>query len=195
MRRFRRPAVVFLFVCVFVAHAMFWWNGSLDDAFITFRYANNIANHHEIVFNHGEHVEGITNLGWALFLSLFADGDLLFVSKVSGLLCGVATLVIIARWCRAQELSLTATAAALATLAVTPWAPYHAMTGLETEAAMLLATAGWVGFSEGARWGAVGMGLAPWVRPDTALVAVICGRGNSHGSASRSAFGRVQASF
>ena len=41
----------------------------IDDAFISFRYARNLATHGELVFNPGERVEGITNLLWTLLLS------------------------------------------------------------------------------------------------------------------------------
>lgn len=42
----------------------------IDDAWITFRYANNLAIKGELVFNMGERVEGISNLLWALILSV-----------------------------------------------------------------------------------------------------------------------------
>ena len=38
-----------------------------DDAFISFRYAQNLWEGHGLVFNSGEKVEGITNLLWTLF--------------------------------------------------------------------------------------------------------------------------------
>lgn len=41
----------------------------IDDAFISFRYARNLATHGELVFNPGERVEGMTNLLWTLLLS------------------------------------------------------------------------------------------------------------------------------
>ena len=41
----------------------------IDDAYITFRYARNLALHGQLVFNLGERVEGITNTLWALVLS------------------------------------------------------------------------------------------------------------------------------
>ncbi len=44
----------------------------LDDAYITARYARNLASGQGLVYNPGEHVEGITNLLWALLLALFA---------------------------------------------------------------------------------------------------------------------------
>lgn len=42
----------------------------VDDAWITFRYANNLATKGELVFNEGERVEGISNLLWTLVLAL-----------------------------------------------------------------------------------------------------------------------------
>ncbi len=42
--------------------------GIVDDAFISFRYAHNLAHHGEFVFNLGERVEGITNFLWSLLL-------------------------------------------------------------------------------------------------------------------------------
>ncbi|HEX5660040.1 MAG TPA: hypothetical protein VFX59_22745 [Polyangiales bacterium] len=41
----------------------------VDDAYITARYARNLASGQGLVFNPGEHVEGITNLLWTLVLA------------------------------------------------------------------------------------------------------------------------------
>jgi hypothetical protein len=41
-----------------------------DDAFITFRYARNLAEGHGLVWNLGERVEGYTNFLWAVVLAL-----------------------------------------------------------------------------------------------------------------------------
>lgn len=41
----------------------------IDDSFISFRYAANFAEGLGLVFNAGERVEGISNLGWTLLLS------------------------------------------------------------------------------------------------------------------------------
>ncbi len=43
-----------------------------DDAFISYRYADNLAEGHGPVFNPGERVEGYTNFLWVLILSLFS---------------------------------------------------------------------------------------------------------------------------
>ena len=42
---------------------------TIDDAFITFRYARNFAQGNGLVFNLGERVEGITSLSWTLLLA------------------------------------------------------------------------------------------------------------------------------
>lgn len=41
----------------------------VDDAFISARYAENLARHGELVFNLGERVEGFSNLGWTLAMA------------------------------------------------------------------------------------------------------------------------------
>jgi hypothetical protein len=40
----------------------------VDDAYITFRYAHNLAHHGQLVFNRGERVEAISNVLWAFVL-------------------------------------------------------------------------------------------------------------------------------
>jgi hypothetical protein len=42
----------------------------IDDAYISFRYAHNLAHHGELVFNLGERTEGVTNLLWTVALGL-----------------------------------------------------------------------------------------------------------------------------
>src|SRR4051794_4120524 len=41
-----------------------------DDAYISFRYAKNLAEHGQLVFNLGERVEGFTNFSWTVLLAL-----------------------------------------------------------------------------------------------------------------------------
>jgi hypothetical protein len=70
-----------------------------DDAYISFVYARNLAEHGQLVFNLGEHVEGYTNFSWTVLLAL---GMKLGVppdvsSRVLGTAFGVATLAVVAR--------------------------------------------------------------------------------------------------
>src|SRR4051794_37248022 len=43
---------------------------TIDDAYISFRYAENLASGHGLVYNLGERVEGYTNFLWVVLLAL-----------------------------------------------------------------------------------------------------------------------------
>jgi len=62
---------------------------SVDDSFIYFRYAENVAGGHGFVFNPGETPgDGFTSWGWLFLLSLasFVGFELILASKILGLL-------------------------------------------------------------------------------------------------------------
>jgi hypothetical protein len=44
----------------------------VDDAYIGLRYIDNLLQGHGVVFNPGERVEGVTNIGWLLLLVPFS---------------------------------------------------------------------------------------------------------------------------
>jgi arabinofuranosyltransferase len=69
----------------------------IDDAFISFRYAENLARGHGLVFNPGERVEGYTNFLWVVMIAgvNMLGGDSLLWSKVLGVLANLATLVMV----------------------------------------------------------------------------------------------------
>ncbi|MFX0178066.1 MAG: hypothetical protein ACFE85_17750 [Candidatus Hodarchaeota archaeon] len=79
----------------FVAHIilllfqLLFWNFIIDDAFITFRYAKNLYENNQIVFNIDESpVEGYSNFSWVLWITisfLFKIEPIIF-SKISGIL-------------------------------------------------------------------------------------------------------------
>ena len=69
---FRNKRARVLFFLVFAVTAVVWaavlsWIG--DDAFISFRYAGNLAKGNGLVFNVGERVEGYTNFLWTVLLA------------------------------------------------------------------------------------------------------------------------------
>ncbi len=63
---------VILFICFLVfAYALIEnLSRPLDDAFISFRYAQNLASGYGLVFNQGEFVEGYTNFLWVVLSSV-----------------------------------------------------------------------------------------------------------------------------
>ena len=78
-------------VGILVLHGGLYFGVTADDAFISFRYAENLAVGHGPVWNTGERVEGYTNFLWVLLLSLPAalDASLVVSSQVMGVLASV----------------------------------------------------------------------------------------------------------
>ena len=170
-----------------------------DDAFITFRYADNLVRGHGLVFNAGERVEGYTNFSWTLWtaLGLRLGASAEAWAGVSGIACFGATLVLLARrgWsiARASGLAWPLPAAAVLAAVHHEWTAF-ATSGLETSAFTLLVFAGYVLVSPvgdpasapaGGRPRGAGLGrltaagvvlaLASVTRPDGVLFAVVCG--------------------
>ena len=77
---------------------LLFWNFTIDDAFISFRYAKNLFLNQEIVFNIGEApVEGYSNFLWVIWvtLSFVLNIEIVFFSKISGLiLCHLSILIL-----------------------------------------------------------------------------------------------------
>jgi arabinofuranosyltransferase len=66
-----------------------------DDAFISFRYAQNLAQGHGLVYNVGERVEGYTNFLWTVLAALVLrlDGDIELWTYMSGIVIGLAIVL------------------------------------------------------------------------------------------------------
>jgi hypothetical protein len=134
-----------------------------DDAFISFRYADNLVRGHGLVFNLGERVEGFTNLAWTLWAALGLRLGLAAETWAGawGIACFAATLALLAHrgWAIAQAAPGAASggpagmraagavwslpAAALLGAIHREWTVF-ATSGLETSAFTLLAFAGYL---------------------------------------------------
>ena len=123
----------------------FWlWtlgDGAYDDAYIYFRYAENLLAGNGAVFNPGEHVEGYSSFSWLLLVAL---GALLHVpldlwSQLLGALCFLVSGLLLYRYGRERfGDSIVAALPALVFLAA-PANAFAATLGLETALlAMLL---------------------------------------------------------
>jgi hypothetical protein len=122
-------------LAAFAAHARLYWAWTEDDAFITFRYARNLAQGHGLVFNPGERVEGYSNFSWVLIAAaaLRAGQDPEQVAKVVGLVSGLAAVVL--SWLLARRMVANTGLAALVAsfhLAISPVLVQHSVNGLET---------------------------------------------------------------
>jgi arabinofuranosyltransferase len=70
-----------------VFHMMLYWDTMVDDAFISFRYSENLAQGAGPVYNPGERVEGVTNMLWVFLLAPASalDWDLGVTARIVGL--------------------------------------------------------------------------------------------------------------
>lgn len=82
-------------VGLFIVHSLSFHRMMVDDAYITFRYADNFAQGLGLVFNPGERVEGYSNFTLVLLLAPFARAgiDLLFASKLIGFFSGIIAII------------------------------------------------------------------------------------------------------
>jgi arabinofuranosyltransferase len=79
---------------------LFWFiviDYTNDDAFISFRYAENLLDGHGLVFNPGARVEGYTNFLWTILIaSTMAIGiDPVVSCRILGLVLGLGTVLLV----------------------------------------------------------------------------------------------------
>lgn len=152
-----------------------------DDAYITFRFADNLASGHGFVFNPGEPSNGFTSALWTLALAAVAliagPQSLPAAAQALGVICHAATAGVTAGL--VLDRLGRPWIAALAGLAIgaNPLLVLLAVSGMETPLALfLLACALWLyardGLGRSFRLGVV-LGLAFLARPESALLAVV----------------------
>jgi hypothetical protein len=145
----------------------------VDDAYISFRYAHNLAEGHGLVFNSGEYVEGYTNLLWTLLMAL---PEALHISVSSfavslGLVFGLLALVEVWRVCRSLALSPWGTSAAMIGLGLYPEYWLTVTMGLEGGLfAFLLSHTIYLSLSKRWIWAGLCGGLLFATRPEALLL-------------------------
>ncbi len=91
-----RPHLCSIGVALLLLAGCLAWtrSGTIDDAYISFRYAFNLTHGHGLVFNPGQRVEGESNPMWVLLLAAahMADLPLPAASYVLGVLSLLATV-------------------------------------------------------------------------------------------------------
>jgi len=169
---------------VLVAHARHF-DFLNDDAFISFRYAENLVRHGALTYNPGERVEGYTNFLWTVIMAavLRLGADPVPWSKTIGIGFSVATLlglfVFSTWWARTQTGRARSSAwAAVAPLLLALASPFAAWSegGLETALFTFLVTTAAlrhvVELADERRgpWSAVACALAAMTRPEGLLL-------------------------
>lgn len=144
-----------------------------DDAFISFRYAENLAQGHGLVYNVGERVEGFTNLSWTVLFGLIMmiGVEPVMASVFLGWL-SIAALVVVTWRFACELLGPWAAVAAAAFVAVDAQMALEGVEGLETVTYTVLVTMGILtawrdgGGTKSAGWFAV----ATLTRPEAPLI-------------------------
>jgi len=97
--RFSYLAILFL-ICLFIFLCIVSYTGVFEDAFISFRYANNLAAGHGLVFNIGEHVWGYSNFLWTVILALgvFCGFSIIAFAKYLGVFSATIIIFVLFYW-------------------------------------------------------------------------------------------------
>ena len=150
----------------------------VDDAYIVYRYARNLATGHGFVFNPGERVEGVSCFLWTVVLTPFSALPLPKVASVLTITCALTVLLLLpglsARLRHERQADALDWCAPLL-LAANPGFSYWADGGLETvpfAALLVLTLRSYLDEkrSGGRQWSALFASLALLTRPETPLL-------------------------
>lgn len=145
MKRTALPAIgLAILAALFVWHAV-WLAAVTDDAFISFRFARNLACGQGLVWNPGDRpVEGYTNFLWVLLCAaaIKAGGDVIRFTQALGVAAGVTTLAYVYGFSRRLlgQGPLRSMLPCVLLVAAGPFAAW-ATSGMETSLFTLLVTA------------------------------------------------------
>jgi arabinofuranosyltransferase len=111
-----------------------FWPYTVDDSYITYRYAANLAHGHGPVFNLGERVEGISNFAWMLLLAAieWLGIPVNAAAKAFGLSAALGIVVVLYRGLVRHGCDTTLAAGACLWFAVTPTVHLYSTSGMET---------------------------------------------------------------
>ncbi len=174
-----RSATVLLLVAAVLAVAarVWFWDSTrltLEDAFITFRYADNISAGKGFVYNQGEHVLGTTTPLWTLVLAAARSAgatDPVASSRTAGIMCDIATLALLAFVFRKKGDFLFIATAMM--VAVSPGIVTMSVSGMETPLLLLLMTAALAGHERRNDVTGIALGLTVLTRIDGVLFAFV----------------------
>ena len=156
-----------------------WWPITIDDSFITFRYAEHLAGGAGLVFNPGERVEGFSCPAWVLLLAGAKSLGLptIATSKVLGLLAAMALPWLLWQLTAGRCRSALVPAVGALWLALIPDLALYAVSGMETLqfaatlGLVLAALARPVATVGRAAWALASLGLLLLSRPECVLLA------------------------
>jgi len=112
-----------------------WWNSALEDPYISYRYAEHLAQGEGLTWNPGEPpIEGYTNFLWVAIMALPAMLGLKMVvaGKILGTILFLTLLIVLYREGLRLGLRPAMSALAVSPMVLVPAWAYYAASGLET---------------------------------------------------------------
>jgi hypothetical protein len=154
---------------------LFWHttNLTLEDALITFRYADNLADGKGFVYNEGEKVIGTTSPLWTLSLASIKGigvSDLISASKILGILFDAVTLLLLFTTVRNAASEFAAFVAALL-FVLSPDIVPISISGMETPLLLFCMTVAFFGYVKKNLLFPLGLALTIMTRIDGAIFA------------------------
>jgi hypothetical protein len=175
-----RWLVLSIAALVLVLHSLAY-NFVTDDAYISFVYSRNLAEHGQLAFNLGHPVEGYTNFLWTVILGVLMIPGIPpeISSRVLGTACALGTLYVVFRLMERAlgKKTLWATVPPLLLACSSGFACWTSG-GLETQLFTLLvvvAIDGVVDEDRGLRRAGIALALAAMTRPEGLVVAAVLG--------------------
>jgi hypothetical protein len=155
------------------------WPYTVDDAFITARYACHLAAGSGYAMNPPQTSDGVTGPLWLVpeIVACRLALDPIAIAKALGLTCAVLATWLVLYRLRARSGGSAAACVAALLLAISPSLGTWAVAGLETGLATLLVTIAAIAATHRVRPRAVALGLAvaalAWLRPELALLCTV----------------------
>jgi hypothetical protein len=146
-----------------------------DDAFITFRYAVNLAEGHGFVYNLGERVQGVSGPLWGLLLAVpqVAGLSIEWTARLLGIVFDVLTALLAFRLLRRENLA-QAGVLLLFLFALDPYLAKQSVGGMESSLFLLVTLAATAFLLRGrGDWAATLAGMSVFVRPEGLLFCAV----------------------
>jgi hypothetical protein len=168
---------------LYLLNVLYWEDSTVDDAFISYRYSENLARGEGLTYNPGERVEGYSNFLWVLLhvLPSRLGLELIPVSRWLSIIAGMILLAVVILSLRnnAGSPTLCGIMAGIY-LSLNPFIGMWTMAGLETVWYSMLLTTGIFLLLEGKSlgwylWSAILLGLACLTRPEGIFIVASLG--------------------
>ena len=165
------PIISSLFVALILRSAWkLYTHFTYEDAFITFRFARNLANGLGFVYNAHEHIYGTTTPFFAIVLALWIKvfpNLIILGSSLLGILSGLVSILLVWKLLGNLQINRTASIVTIGVLALSDKLWIHDMGGMETALVICAMMASYFMLvRDKSTWAGIFAGTLLWIRID-----------------------------